>query len=425
MAWTRLLPSGKYQGIYRDALGREQSAGTFTQRAEALRKAGKIEDDQRQPGALDVEGGKITLGSWWELWHESRVLAYATDDCYRSTAANHILPVWGEKRLMDITTIELSRWVKNMIHPPKRSGEKPRSPWVVRNALMLMKTMLNAAVVDKRLGSSPAKNVPYPDLPEGLERYLTPDEVEGITFYMDGVNSLLVWVGVQTGLRFGEIAGLHWPRLDLDRGVIQVVEKFDQKAYVVDPLPKDKEQRTVPLPADLVRLLVRYREHAAPEPKTTCGLRHTSGRCIGDLVFRGARGAPLKSNDWGKGPWKRALTLAGIEGRVRPHDMRHTYASWLIQEGLPLPELARVMGHSDWEVTRRYAHLSDAGFDDVRAALTRRRGIDPAPQPPADLGDRLAALEAELSELRAVAHTATGTQTTANGVNPDGSVKAS
>jgi len=420
MAWTRLLPSGKYQGIYRDALGREQSAGTFTQRAEALRKAGAKETEQRQPGALDVEGGKITFGAWFELWHESRVLAYATDDCYRSTAANHILPKWEHVKLVDISTLEINKWVKQMVHPAKRSGQQPKSPWVVRNALMLFKTALNAAVVDKRLGSSPAKNVPYPDLPEGLERYLTPDEVEGITFYMDGINALIVWVGVQTGLRFGEIAGLHWPRLDLDRGVIQVVEKFDQKAYVIDPLPKDKESRTVPLPTDLVRLLIRYKEHAAPEPKATCGIRHTSGRCLGDLVFRGARGAPLKSNDWGKTQWKKALTLAGIEGRVRPHDMRHTYASWLIQEGLPLPELARVMGHSDWEVSRRYAHLSDAGFDDVRAALDRRRGVEPAPQPPADLVDRLASLEAELNELRTVARAAADPKTAPNETNPFG-----
>ena len=69
---------------------------------------------------------------------------------------------------------------------------------------MLMKTSLNAAVEAKRLGVNPAKSVAYPDLPEGLERYLTPDEVEAITFYMDGKNALIVWMGVQTGLRFGD-----------------------------------------------------------------------------------------------------------------------------------------------------------------------------------------------------------------------------
>lgn len=373
MAWTKLLPSGKYQGLYRDGHGKERSAGTFTQRAEAKRKAAKLEEEQRGPLALDIDGGKIAWGAWFELWMESRVLAYSTEDNYRSVASNHVLPTWERVRLVDIEPMAVSRWVRGLLHPPRRSGRKPASPWVTRSALMLFKTSLNAAVEAKRLSISPAKNVPYPDLPDGLERFLTPDEVEAITFYMDGINALIVWTGVQTGMRFGEIAGLHWKRLNLDRGTIQVVEAYDQKAGVINPLPKDKEQRTIPLPHDLVGMLRRYAEHAAPDRRKGCGIDHLVGRCDSDLVFRGPRGAALKSNEWGRGPWKRALRLAGIEGRVRPHDMRHTYASWLIQEGLPLPELARVMGHSDWEVTRKYAHLSDAGYDAVRDALDRRR----------------------------------------------------
>ncbi|MFF5988167.1 tyrosine-type recombinase/integrase [Prauserella flavalba] len=417
MAWTRMLPSGKYQGIYRDRRNEERSAGTFTQRAEALRKAAKLEEEQRGPLALDVKGGKITWGAWFEQWIDARVLAYSTEDCYRSTAGNHVMPQWENVKLEDITTLDVSKWVRKMLRPPKRSKVKPKSPWVVRNALMLFKTSLNAAVDDKRLALNPAKKVEYPDLPDGLERYLTPDEAEAIAFYMDGLNSLILWVGVQTGLRFGEVAGLHWKRLDLKRGVIRVVEKFDQKEGVMNPSPKDKEDRTVPLPPDLVGQLRRYAEHAAPGRQMSCGIRHTAGRCDSDLVFRGPRGAVLRSNEWGRGPWKRALDLAGIEDRVRPHDMRHTYASWLIQEGVPLPEIARVMGHSDEEVTRRYAHLSDAGFDTVRDALTRHRGLvvaEPEPDPvPLGLEERLAALEAQVAALsgRTAAHTASSPKT--------------
>lgn len=371
MAWTRQLKSGNFQGCYRDANGDEQSAGTYTQRAEALRKAGAKEDEQRGPLALDVKGGKIHWSAWFEVWHDSRVLSFATDDSYRSIAANHIDPQFGRTALADITQIEVAKWVKGMLHP--RRGQKPKSPWVVRGALMLLKTSLNAAVDAKRLAVNPAKKVPYPDLPTGLERFLTPDEVEAMAFYLDGPNSLLLWTGVQTGLRFGEMAGLHWHRLDLDRGVVQVVEKYNQKSGLIDPLPKDKEQRTVPIPDDLRTLLRQYREHAAPERQSTCGIDHVSGRCGSDLVFRGPRGAVLKSNEWGRGPFKRALDLAGIEGRVRPHDLRHTYASWLIQERISIAELSELLGHSDWETTKRYAHLADHGHDDVRSALTRRR----------------------------------------------------
>lgn len=370
MAWTRLRENGKYQGCYRNLAGEVRSAGIYTQQKQALKAAERLEGEQRIPGAIDPKDGTILWGAWFDLWHSSRPLAYATDATYRSTADNHLMPVWRSVQLVDFAELEISRWVRGMLKP--RKG-KPVSPWTVRAALMLLKTSLNAAVRAKRIGMSPAAHVSYPDLPQGLERYLTPDEVEAITFYMDGPNALLVWTSVQTGLRFGELAGLHWRRLDLDRGTLQVVEKFDQKAGMIDPLPKDNEQRTVPLPDDLVDMLVRYRDNAAPERRTDCGVPHVAGRCVGDLVFRGARGAPLKSNEWGRGPWKRALDQAGIEGRVRPHDMRHTYASWLLQQGVHLAELARMMGHSDWEVTKKYAHLSEQGYDTVRRALADHR----------------------------------------------------
>src|SRR5688572_15677219 len=107
MAWTRMLASGKYQGVYRDANGKEQSAGTFTQEAEAKREAGAREKEQRGASPTDIEGAKITWGAWFELWHSSRILAYATDSLYQSIAANHVLPDWETTRLMDIKTLPL------------------------------------------------------------------------------------------------------------------------------------------------------------------------------------------------------------------------------------------------------------------------------------------------------------------------------
>lgn len=397
MASTRQLPSGQFQGRYRDALGRDRSAGgSFTQETQALKAAILAEHKAQQPDAVDVKGGKIPWDSWFEEWHGSRVVAYGTDEQYRSTAVNHISPYWGRTKLADIKELEVHRWIRSMLHPPK--GVEAKSPWTVRSALMLFKTSLNAAAKAKRIGASPAADVPYPDMPDGLERFLTPEEVERIAFHLSGVHSLLLWMGVQTGMRFGEMAGLHWNRLDLERGVIQVVETFDQKAMVINPVPKDKEKRTVPLPDDLVGLLINYRDHAAPTRKVACGIPHKIGKCSGDVVFRGARGAPFRSSDWGKNVFHKAVQLGGVEGRVRPHDLRHTYASWLIQEGVSMAEVALRMGHSDWEVTQKYAHLADTGFDEVRAALARKRAM-PVVVEQDDLESRVAELERMVADL--------------------------
>lgn len=362
MAWVEPLPSGRFRGCYRDARGKQRHVeGTFTQRAQALRAAGSKEDEQRKPGATDPKAGKITWGSWFEMWHASRTLAYSTKNEYRSTASNHILPTWKKVPLVDIDKLGTDTWVADL-------AANGASPWTIRVALQLFTASLNAAVENKKLGVNPAKGVKGLDLPKGLERYLTPDEVEAIAHYMQGVNQVIVWTDVSTGLRMGELAGLHVPRVDVDRGVIDVIEQFDQKAGVIKAVPKDKEERHVPIPPDVAAML-GDRIDTLPRTKT-CGVKHETGRCPGGpLVLLGKRGAPLRSNEWGRGPWSRALKLAKIEGRVRPQDMRHTFASWLIQQGVSFAELARVMGHSDWEVTKKYAHLADEGYDAVRDAI--------------------------------------------------------
>lgn len=404
MASTRRLPSGKYQGRYRDSLGQDQSAGSFTQEKQALRAAILAEEQARQPDAVDVRGGKIPWGMWFDEWHESRSVAYATDEQYRSLAVNHLKPKWGLARIADIKELEIQRWLKSKQHP--KDGT-PMSPWTARAVLMLFKTSLNAAVKAKRIGSSPAASVPYPDLPDGIERFLTPEEVDAIAFNLSGVNALLAWTGVQTGMRIGEMAGLHWNRLDLERGAVNVVEVFDQKAMKISPVPKDKERRTIPLPDDLVRLLINHRDNG-PRRQQTCGIPHKVGKCSGDIVFRGGRGAPIRSSDWGKNVLKKAVVAGGVEGRVRVHDFRHTYASWLIQEGVSIPEVALRMGHSDWEVTQKYAHLGDDGFDKVKEALARKLN-SPEPEPTGDLESRVAELERLVADLLRATPRATDT----------------
>lgn len=378
MAWTRTKPSGKFQGLYRNADGKIRSAGTFTQQKQARREAERIEAEQRKPGALDLDGGKIRWSAWFDQWNDARTVAYATETNYRSTADNHIRPHWGQVRLDEIDQLDVNRWIKRL----QRDGA---SPYTIRNAVTLFKTTLAAAVDDNRLVRNPARKVRVPDMPQATERYLTAAEVDEICFYLNGLNALIVRVATQTGMRFGEIAGLHWSRVDLDRGVIHVVEKYDQQADRIDPVPKDKERRVVPLTDDLVAMLGRHRDSTRPG-HGTCGMTHTAGRCPGSLVFLGPRGAPIRSSQWGRvgGPWRAALEHAAIHDRVRPHDMRHTYASWMIQAGVPLTEIARVMGHSDTEITRRYAHLCDEGYDKIRNAMSgivaARRQSDPIAQ---------------------------------------------
>ena len=257
--------------------------------------------------------------------------------------------------------IGLNRWVKHL-------DTAGHSPHTIRGAVSLMKSSLNAAVEAQRLLYNPANKLRLPAEPEAMERWLTRDEVKRIAFYMEGTDTTILWIAVLTGLRFGELAGLHWHRVDLESGYLHVVEKYNQKSGKIDPLPKDKHQRWVPLPDEAWKLLAEhYRNSRRNE---FCGLTHKVGYCRSDLVFYGARGAVVKSNDWARRTFEPALRLAGIHDRVRVHDLRHTYGSWLGQQGLSSDDIADVMGHTDPETTRRYVHRGSASRDRARRALT-------------------------------------------------------
>lgn len=102
-----------------------------------------------------------------------------------------------------------------------------------------------------------------------------------------------------------------------------------------------------------------------------CGVPHASGRCPGPLVITGETGMPLRNTNWSGRVWRPSVELAGV-GHVRIHDLRHTYASWLLQSGIPLAEVGRLLGHVSVATTQKYAHLSDVPSAAVLAALSQK-----------------------------------------------------
>jgi integrase len=141
---------------------------------------------------------------------------------------------------------------------------------------------------------------------------------------------------------------MEWNQLDLDAGV-----------WVKPPAStKQRRSHRVPLSADVVELL-RYRRDSV-----TRSLR---------LVFRRGNSPAARSRtdrDWGI-----IRAAAGLDG-VRFHDLRHSFASLLVGEGLSLPIIGRMLGHTKAQTTNRYAHLADAPLRDAAekvATLVGRR----------------------------------------------------
>jgi integrase len=170
----------------------------------------------------------------------------------------------------------------------------------------------------------------------------------------------LIRVAIFTGLRIGELLGLRWQDVDLKEAVIRVRWQWTRTGELA--LPKtSKAIRRVPIAPDLVKLT---------EHKLASGYAQE-----GDFVFPSKKGTPLLARNAVLRGFEPALELAGLntaKPKITFHDLRHAFASIMIERGINSTVLADVMGHRDSRTTERiYVHLFNRQRtdDQVRAAM--------------------------------------------------------
>lgn len=372
MAWAEKLPSGKWRGVYRDSAGgrRTVEGGPFSHKAAAVRAAGAAEEDARRKVGADPQAAHRTWGEWVVEWWPSRGVEASTLSADEGRRRNHLEPRWGDVKLGAIRRQDVRAWAADL-------GRKGLAPATVRQCVALLSGSLAAAVDQEILTVNVVAGVTkrLPAAPPGQERFLTREEYVAIRDQLPTRRDQLVAdVLVSTGLRWGEMAGLHRWRLDAVRGRVSVVEAWSETAGAIKPSPKGRRTREVPAPAWLLEDL----EAVLPDPgRTTCGLEHSAGRCRSGLVLTTESGTVLRNSNWSGKVWWPSVKAAGV-GQVRIHDLRHTYASWLLQDGVSLAEVGQLLGHMSPVTTQRYAWLAK----EPSAAVLRALGEGFAPRLP-------------------------------------------
>lgn len=363
MGWAEQLPSGRYRAVYRDANGRRHSAGTFAHKAEAVRKAGSAEDKARKSLWSNPDAAKRAWGEWCDEWWPTRTVEPGTLSRDASRRRTHLDERWSNVPLAAINRQDVRGWWASM----RRAGV---SSSTAQRAVHLLSASLSAAVDAEILPSNPAARLKFPQGAQAVERFLTPEEYDAIQAQMPTTNDQLVMhVLCFTGMRWGELAGLHWNRVDLERRALRVVETWDERTGQMKAYPKGKRARDIDLPEWLADLL------AEQERRPTCGQPHAEGKCRSGLVLTTAHGSVLRLSNWAE-VWRDATERAGVE-HVRVHDMRHSAASWLVQGGISLAEVGRILGHKSTATTQKYAHLAERDSSAVMAVLGRPSQIAP------------------------------------------------
>lgn len=262
----------------------------------------------------------------------------------------HLVPALGRKRMSDLGAHEVEAYKARAT----RAGLAAKT---VNNHLAVLSKLLRCAEEWKVITSAPrirrlsAPPAPFTFLTVAETRDLLADAAE--PDWND-----MVRLATRTGLRRGELIGLRWSDIDLERRLLTV------RHSVVDGIegsPKNNRLRHIPLTDEVVARLTE---------------RRTRARAADSPVFAGQHGQPVTKSQMECG-LDRMCRRVGLRP-IGWHALRHTFASHLAMAGVPLPSIKELLGHATIEMTMRYAHLAPSS---LRAAIDLLPGVSDPPRP--------------------------------------------
>ncbi|MDG4551967.1 MAG: site-specific integrase [Candidatus Contendobacter sp.] len=247
----------------------------------------------------------------------------------------HLYPALTERRMSEIHPLDLRRYIR-----ARRNAGAAAS--TINKEIGLLSRAIRWANQEWGLAlDNPVAGLKQRE-PEGRVRWLTRDQAAALVAAAGrlgpraGHLADVILLALHTGMRKGELLGLAWGQVDFEHGLI-VLEGRQTKSG---------KRRAIPLNGPALAALESRRAVAGAAP----------------LVFGGVKDV--------KRSFTHACQLAGITD-FRFHDLRHTFASWLVQAGVPLPEVRDLLGHASIEMTERYAHLAP---ERLRGAVARLEG---------------------------------------------------
>lgn len=363
MAWTEKLASGRHRGMYRDADGKKKSAGVYDLKRTAKAKADEAEVNAR--GEQTAPASSMPWGEWEQTWQTHRRVTEGTRYRDESRLEHHIRPRWEKTPLSDITRAKVQAWTTEL--------SQNLAPSSVQKTVRLLSASLSDAVRNDLIPANPCSRIELPKIPPAPEKWWSEDEVDALRGALPESHHFTFGLLLGTGMRWGEMAGLHWDHVDTRRNTIEVVWAWDRYSKTMTP-PKSHQTRVVPIGKSLSAELAERRkqgfgERPPVEYKGSVKPRH-------GLVVANNANMPVNPVSFAH-----ALTAAGLaahvgEGRERrqvgdatPHMCRHTYATRLVQAGVPLAQVQAILGHSSVLVTQRYARVGESGWDAVRSVI--------------------------------------------------------
>ena len=296
--------------------------------------------DADNAGAAAVEFAEIvaaaskpvdpTIGEIWAAYRADRAGRRISENMEWSGRA--ILPVFGAMKPMAVTAADCRAYAKAR----KKAG---RQAGTICTELAHLRVCLAWAVKSRMIREAP--HIERPQLPPPKERHLSRDEADRVIAAAVAPHvRLFIIMAISTAARATALLELKWDRIDFERGLIVLGDP--------DRTVRQKGRATVPMTNTARAALSAAKEGARTEYVIEHG------------------GAPIKSAKKGVAE---AARRAGVKD-CTPHVFRHTAAVWMAEDGVPMGQIAALLGHADASITERvYARFAPEHLRTASASL--------------------------------------------------------
>jgi len=310
-------------------------------------------------GILDEPQKVLSFGEYADLWITVTVPA----TCKKSTASdysailkNHVLPEFGNMQVDEIKKSDIKTFLM-------RKYKTGLSESKIKHLKSVISGVLNLAVDDEALIVNPAHRIGKLFRKNEVRKEIRPLTREELSILLKtfieqySADYPLCLLLSRTGMRIGEAMALKWSDVDFDKRVITVRRNINKFGDV--DTPKSAKSRKVDMSLQL-RAVLQHLAHDRKVQKLKAGWKNAP-----EWVFVNSEGRRLDKNNWRNRVFYAAVKSAGLR-KVRIHDLRHTFASLLIQAGQSLAYIRDQMGHHSIQVTVDiYGHLVPGGNKDA------------------------------------------------------------
>jgi len=396
-------PNGTWVGqiSYIDpGTGKSKRKSSFGKtKAEVLAKM--QENQQLKTTGRLTEQSKLTLGEWMDTWledYKKDSLKLSTYDSYCRLIKTHIKPKLGGLKIINIKTNDLQKFYKDRLENGRKNPiiTKNEDGTEVKNYKLSTRTVkylhtilqeaLDQAVNENIIYSNPATNTVQP---RQVCKEIHPLNTEQVQKFLEAIKDdwlyPLYLTELGTGLRRGELLGLMWDDINWENGTANIKRSLldiKGKPYLQEDVKTKTSKRNVRLPGEVVKELkklkkqqesgsvvlkkqgnvitiIRVDPSAVEQGEDQDTNQTVTDKTNNGFLFCWPDGKHVSPN-YCYNHFKALLKQSGLPS-VRFHDLRHSFATMLLEQGEDITTISKLLGHHSISITMDiYAHLTEA-----------------------------------------------------------------